>query len=437
MRTISEYVAARRAKWRTDTESTVRFEATFYRNRLTKDEKRRFSKRERVPVELIGIDCLDELELAELLVSRIKTEIAQLTGVANRLKASGVKLRRSKQIKIDLAVLRAEREWLTGQSEAIRVRCYEKNTKFADLREKLKKGELTGEFTPIGAKRPTGKRQPTLAEQTVVFKDADETAAYIAAREKGEWQRDESSTVDFEKTVYREKYTKEERGRLKTTNPTVPKWFMEFRRMTERQLWQLRVVRATELLGGLKAQYAKRSGKARRQTVANIRAVVAEIAWLRHKRDASPAWRQGEWDAAFTIRWEEHVKAQREERARRAKARAERTRKKYATVEERKAAQSAISRRYRERKALAAGKPMPRHNRKYATAEERYQAILASNRESARRRKEREERGELMPRRGVVEGFSFPHKARRGPMIVERKYASWWGRDEERKAEGA
>ena len=71
---------------------------------------------------------------------------------------------------------------------------------------------------------------------------------------------------------------------------------------------------------------------------------------------------------------------------------------------------------------------MPRHYRKYATDAERYQAILASNRESARRRKEREARGEKMPLRGVVEGFSFPHKQRRGPRIVECRYASFWGR---------
>ena len=40
MRTIPEYVAARRAVWRKDTESTIRFEATFYRNALLKYEKR-------------------------------------------------------------------------------------------------------------------------------------------------------------------------------------------------------------------------------------------------------------------------------------------------------------------------------------------------------------------------------------------------------------
>ena len=198
--------------------------------------------------------------------------------------------------------------------------------------------------------------------------------------------------------------------------------------MTERQLWQLRVVRAKALLAGLKAQYAKKCGKARKQTVADIRAVVAEIEWLRHRRDAFPACRQGEWDGAFAIRWEERVKSAAEERARKAAARAERERKRYQTDEERRAAQSAIGRRYRERKALAAGKPMPRHYRKYATDAERYQAILASNRESARRRKEREARGEKMPLRGVVEGSSFPHKPRRGPMIVECRYASFWGR---------
>ena len=162
--------------------------------------------------------------------------------------------------------------------------------------------------------------------------------------------------------------------------------------MTERQLWQLRVVRAKALLAGLKARYAKKCGKARKQTVADIRAVVAEIEWLRHRRDAFPACRQGEWDGAFAIRWEERVKSAAEERARKAAARAERERKRYQTDEERRAAQSAIGRRYRERKALAAGKPMPRHYRKYATDAERYQAILASNRESARRRKEREAR---------------------------------------------
>ena len=428
MKTMHEYVAARKAKWRTDTESTIRFESTFYRNALTKDEKREISRRERVPVELIEIAHLDELELVELLLARIKAEIAGQLRVAKMLEASGVKLRRSKQIKIDLAVLRDEREWLTAQREAIMARGYEKNTKFVELREKLKKGELTGEFTPVRAKRPPRKRPPTLAEQTVVFNGADEIAAYIAAREKGEWERDPSSKVNFEKTVYRGKYTKEERELLATTNPTVPKWFMEFWRMTERQLWQLRVVRATALLAGLKAQYAKKRGKARKQTVADIRAVVAELVWMRHKRDTFPPWRQGEWDTAFTIRWEEREKAKREEKARKAAARAERERKKYQSDEERKAAQKAISRRYRERKALAAGKPMPRHYCKYATKEERYKAILASNRESARRRKEREARGEVMPLRGVVEGFSFPHKPRRGPMIVEVKYASYWGR---------
>ena len=425
---MHEYVAARRAVWKRDTASTIRFESTFYRNALTKDEKREISKRERVPVELIRIDQLDELELVELLLARIKAEIVGQMKVEAQLKLSTVRLRREKQLKIDLAVLREERKWLTAQREEMLVLGYEKNTKFAELRAKLAKGEIAGEFAPVAAKRPPRKRQPTLAEQMVVFKDAEETAAYIAAREKGEWQRDPSSKVNFEKTVYRGKYTKVEREQLATTNPTVPKWFVEFRRMNERQLWQLRVVRATELLRELKAQYAKRCGKARKQTVANIRAVVAEIVWMRHKRDAFPPWRQGEWDTAFTIRWEEREKAKREERARKAKARAERERKKYRTDEERKAAQKEISRRYRERKALAAGKPMPRHYRKYATKEERYQAILASNRESARRRKEREARGEVMPRCGVVDGFSFPHRPRRGPMIVECHYASFWGR---------
>ena len=148
----------------------------------------------------------------------------------------------------------------------------------------------------------------------------------------------------------------------------------------------------------------------------------------RHERDSFDGWRQGEWDTAFTIRWEEREKAKREERARKAAARAERERRKNQTDEQRKAAQREITRPYRERKALAAGKPMPRHYRKYATDKERYQAILASNRESARRRKEREARGELMPRFGVVDGFFFPHRPRRGPMIVECHYVSFWGR---------
>ena len=431
MRTIPEYVAARRAVWRKDTESTIRFEATFYRNALLKDEKREIAKRERVPVELIGIDSLDELEVAELLLARIKAEIAGQTKVEAQLRLSTVRLRREKQLKIDLAVLREERKWLTAQRDAIIARGYEKNPKFEELRAKLATGEIAGEFTSVREKlkpRKEKPRKPTLAEQTAVFNGADEIAAYVAAREKGEWRRDPSSKVDFEKTVYRGKYTKEEREQLATTNQAVPKWFMEFRRMTERQLWQLRVVRAKALLAGLKARYAKNCGKARKQTIADIRAVVAEIEWLRHRRDAFPACRQGEWDGAFAIRWEERVKSAAEERARKAAARAERERKRYQTDEERRAAQSAIGRRYRERKALAAGKPMPRHYRKYATKEERYQAILASNRESARRRKEREARGEKMPLRGVVEGFSFPHKARRGPMIVECRYASFWGR---------
>ena len=433
--TMHEYVAVRRAVWRKDTESTIRFEATFYRNALTKDEKREISKRERVPVELIRIDQLDELELVKLLLARIKAEIVGQMKVEAQLKMSTVRLRREKQLKIDLAVLREERKWLTTQRDAILARGYEKNTKFAELRAKLATGEIAGEFTPVRAKRKPRvekPRQPTLAEQTVVFNGADEIAAYIAAREKGEWECDQSSKVNFEKTVYRGKYTKEEREQLATTNPAVPKWFMEFRRMTERQLWQLRVVRATSLLGELKAQYAKKRGKARKQTVADIRAVVAEIVWLRHKRDTFPPWRQGEWDTAFTIRWEERENAKREERARKAAARAERERKRYRTDEERKAAQSAITRRYRERKALAAGKPMPRHYKKYATDAERYHAILASNRESARRRKERirgmRDEGWGMRKNAGVNGFLMPRRPPRGPMIVECHYASFWGR---------
>lgn len=211
MRTIPEYVAARRAVWRKDTESTIRFEATFYRNALLKDEKREIAKRERVPVELIGIDRLDELEVAELLLARIKAEIAGQMKVEAQLKLSTVRLRREKQLKIDLAVLREERKWLTAQRDAIIARGYEKNTKFEELRAKLGTGEIAGEFSPVRAKRKPRKekpRKPTLAEQMVVFNGAEEIAAYVAAREKGEWQRDPSSKVDFEKTVYRGKYTK-------------------------------------------------------------------------------------------------------------------------------------------------------------------------------------------------------------------------------------
>ena len=417
--------------WRKDTESTIRFEATFYRNALLKDEKREIAKRERVPVELIGIDSLDELEVAELLLARIKAEIAGQTKVEAQLKLSTVRLRREKQLKIDLAVLREERKWLTAQRDAIIARGYEKNPKFEELRAKAR-DEGWGMRDEKEGARKEKPRKPTLAEQTAVFNGADEIAAYVAAREKGEWRRDPSSKVDFEKTVYRGKYTKEEREQLATTNQAVPKWFMEFRRMTERQLWQLRVVRATELLSGLKAQYAKKCGKARKQTIADIRAVVAEIEWLRHRRDAFPACRQGEWDGAFAIRWEDRVKSAAEERARKAAARAERERKRYQTDEERRAAQSAIGRRYRERKALAAGKPMPRHYRKYATDAERYQAILASNRESARRRKERirgmRDEGWGMRKNAGVNGFLMPRRPPRGPMIVECRYASFWGR---------
>lgn len=138
MRTIPEYVAARRAVWRKDTESTIRFEATFYRNALLKDEKREIAKRERVPVELIGIDSLDELEVAELLLARIKAEIAGQTKVEAQLKLSTVRLRREKQLKIDLAVLREERKWLTAQRDTILARGYEKNPKFEELRAKAR-----------------------------------------------------------------------------------------------------------------------------------------------------------------------------------------------------------------------------------------------------------------------------------------------------------
>lgn len=135
---LTRLTAARRAVWRKDTESTIRFEATFYRNALTKDEKREISKRERVPVELIRIDQLDELELVGLLLARIKAEIVGQARVEAQLKLSTVRLRREKQLKIDLAVLREERKWLAAQRDAIIARGYEKNTKFAELRAKAR-----------------------------------------------------------------------------------------------------------------------------------------------------------------------------------------------------------------------------------------------------------------------------------------------------------
>ena len=428
MRTIPDYVASRRAKWRTDTESTIRFEATFYRNALLKEEKREIAKRERVPVELVAVDCLNELEVVELLLARIKAEIAGQMKVEAQLKMSTVRLRREKQLKIDLAVLREERKWLTAQREELLVLGYEKNTKFAELRAKIAAGEIEGVAAPVRTRRVAKKkarsRPATLAERTRVFNGADEVAAYIAAREKGEWAHDPEMTVDFGKCVYREGYFKAEREEVRRTNEGVPRWFLIYGRMTERQKWQLRIRRANAMVTSLKAQWEH--GGRRKRIVTNLRALYAEIEWMRHRRDKF--YEKGEWDTAFRIRWDERMKSAAKERARKAKARAERERRKYRTDEERKAAQKAISRRYRERKALAAGKPKPRHYRKYATDKERYQAILASNRESARRRKEREARGEVMPRFGVVDGFSFPHRPRRGPMIVECHYASFWGR---------
>ena len=51
---------------------------------------------------------------------------------------STVRLRREKQLKIDLAVLREERKWLTAQRDAIIARGYEKNPKFEELRAKAR-----------------------------------------------------------------------------------------------------------------------------------------------------------------------------------------------------------------------------------------------------------------------------------------------------------
>ena len=435
MRTIADYVAARRAKWRTDTESTIRFEATLYRNALLKKEKLEIARRERVSAEQVEIAILDELQLVELLIARIKAKITELLHVAKRLKASGVKLRRSKQIKVDLVVLRDEREWLTAQRDAIMERGCAKNTSFDELRVKFAAAVIKGTTAPVkprlvakkkakkanAAKKRAKKRPPTLAERTRVFCSAEEIAAYLAAREAGEWTHDPQSTVDFERFVYREKYFKAEREEVWRVNEGVPRWFMIYGRMTERQKWQLRIRRANALVASLKHQWEH--SRSRKRIVVNLRALYAEIKWLRHQRDKGGG--RGEWDTAFLIRWEERVKAVKESKARKATVR----HSKFVTEAERKAAQSAAGRRYRERKALAAGKPMPRHYKKYATNEERYQAILASNRESARRRREREHKGEKMPLLGVVEGFSFPRRPRHGPMIFEVKYASWWGRE--------
>ena len=421
---LTRMTAGRRAKWRTDTESTIRFESTFYRNALLKAEKRRIAKRERVPADVVEIAYLDELELVELLIARIKAEIVAQMKVEAQLKMSSVRLRREKQIKIDLEVLRGERTWLNAQRDAIRARGYEKNTKFAELREKIAAGEIPGVAVPVRTRRVVKKkvrpRPATLAERTRVFNGVEEVAAYIAAREAGEWAHDPQMTVDFERWVYREKYSKAEREEVWRVNEGVPRWFMIFGRMTEHQKWQLRIRRANALVTSQKERWER--GGSRKRIVANLRALYAEIEWLRHQRDKGAG--RGEWDTAFRIRWEERVMAAKEAKARKVRVH----HAKYVTEEERKAANREAGRRYRERKALAAGKPMPRHNKKYATDEERYQAILASNRESARRRMERERKGEIMPLRGVVEGFSFPHKVRRGPMIVEVKYASYWGR---------
>lgn len=432
MKTIAEYVAARRAKWRADKESTIRFEATFYRNALQKDERREIARRERVPVALVGIDCLDELELVELLIARIKAEIEGQSKVEAMLKMSTVRLRREKQLKIDLAVLREERRWLSKERNELLARGYEKNMKFAELRAKIKAGEIKVTDEPVRTRKAKKekKRKPTFAEQTRVFASKEEVAAYIRERKSGAWQPDRRVSIGYEKAIYREGIYKWERKWLAPKG--VPQSLVTYETLNEQQKWKLRVCRAAKLIDRERAEYPKRVRDGKRRCVINLRALQMEIVWLRYNRDeADPN------APSFVSAWNERQKAKRmAKRKRIAERRAERKARgfaerhaKYASEAERKAAQSAANRRYRERKALAAGKPMPRHYRKYATKEERYQAILASNRESARRRKERERNGETMALRGVVEGFSLPQKPRRGPMIVEMKYASYWGRD--------
>ena len=433
MKTIADYVAARRAKWRSDRESTIRFESTFYRNALQKEERREIARRERVPVTLVGIDCLDELELVELLIARIKAEIEGQSKVEAMLKMSTVRLRREKQLKIDLAVLREERRWLSKERNELLARGYERNTKFAELRAKIKAGEIKVSAEPVRTRRKAKKekkRKPTFAELTRVFASKEEVAAYIRERKSGAWQSDRRVSIGYAKAIYREGMCKRERKWLAPRG--VPLKLVTYEALNEHQRWKLRVCRAAKLIDRERTEYPKRVGDGKRRCVINLRALQMEIAWLRHMRDeADPN------APSFVSAWNERQKEMRREKRKRvAERRAERKARglverhaKYATEAERKAAQSAAGRRYRERKALAAGKPMPRRNKKYATEAERYQAILASNRESARRRKERERKGEGMPTSGVVQGFSFPHSPRRGPMIVEMKYASYWGRD--------
>ena len=185
MKTLAEYVAARRAKWRADKESTIRFEATFYRNALQKEERREIARRERVPAQLVGIDCLDELELVELLLARIKAEIEGQSKVEAMLKMSTVRLRREKQLKIDLAVLREERRWLSKERNEVLARGYERNAKFAELRAKIKTGEIKVTDEPVRTRKKAKKekkRKPTFAEQIRVFASKEEVAAYIRDR---------------------------------------------------------------------------------------------------------------------------------------------------------------------------------------------------------------------------------------------------------------
>ena len=433
MKTIADYVAARRAKWRADRESTIRFESTFYRIALQKEERREIARREHVPAELVGIDCLDELELVELVLARIKAEIEGQSKVEAMLKLSTVRLRREKQLKIDLAVLREERTWLLKERSGLVARGYEKNTKFAELRAKIKAGEIEVADEPVKpskAAKKEKKRKPTLAERTAVFASKEEVAAYIQERKSGAWQPDRRVSIGYEKTIYREGIYKWERRWLAPKG--VPLMLVTYETLNEQQKWKLRVCRAAKLIDRERAEYPKRVRDGKRRCVINLRALQMEIVWLRHKRDeADPN------APSFVSAWNEQQKEKRRaKRKRLAERKAERKARglaerhaKYASEAERKAAQCAANRRYRESRALAAGKPMPRHYRKYATKEERYQAILASNRESARRRKARERKSERMPLRGVVAGFSLPQKPRRGPMIIECKYASWWGRD--------
>ena len=92
-------------------------------------------------------------------------------------------------MKIDLAVLREERKWLTAQRDELLVLGYEKNTKFAELREKIKAGEIEGVAAPVrtrkAAKKKEKPRKPTLAELTAVFASKEEVAAYIEQRKCG------------------------------------------------------------------------------------------------------------------------------------------------------------------------------------------------------------------------------------------------------------